>query len=203
MKKKIILIGAGGHAESCIDVIKKNKKYQIAGLIGTKSEVGKLVMGHKVIGSDKDLKFFSGKIKYALIAVGQIKTAKKRKKIYDLLRSLNFKLPVIISPLAYVSEFSKIGDGTIVMHFALINSKTQIGNNCIINSKALIEHGTSIGNHCHVSTSATINSGVTINDEVFIGSSSCIKQNLKIGTGSLIAMGSRILKNVQKDKIKF
>ena len=42
MKKKIILIGAGGHAESCIDVIKKNKKYQIVGLIGTKSEVGNL-----------------------------------------------------------------------------------------------------------------------------------------------------------------
>ena len=203
MKKKIILIGAGGHAESCIDVIKKNKKYQIAGLIGTKSEVGKSILGHKVIGSDKDLKFLSGKIKYAIITVGQIKTAEKRKKIYNLLRTLNFKLPVIISPLAYVSKFSKIGDGTIVMHFALINSKTQIGNNCIINSKALIEHGTSIGNHCHVSTSATINSGVTINDEVFIGSSSCIKQNLKIGTGSLIAMGSRILKNVPKGKIKF
>ena len=32
--KKIILIGAGGHAKSCIDVIESlNKKFKIAGLI--------------------------------------------------------------------------------------------------------------------------------------------------------------------------
>ena len=45
-----------------------------------------------MIGSDKDLKFLSGKIKYAIITVGQIKTAEKRKKIYNLLKTLNFKI---------------------------------------------------------------------------------------------------------------
>lgn len=203
MKKKLILIGAGGHAESCIDVIEKNKKYKIVGLIGTKSEIGKSVLGYKVIGTDLDIKLLSRKIKYAIITIGQIKTAEKRKRIYNLMKSLNFKFPSIISPLAYVSKFSKIGDGTIVMHFALINSNTKIGNNCIINSKSLVEHGTNIGNHCHISTSAIVNSGVKIDDEVFIGSSSCIKQNLKIGKRSVIAMGSKILKNVPKGEIKF
>ena len=31
--KKIILIGAGGHAHACIDVIEQCKKYSISGLI--------------------------------------------------------------------------------------------------------------------------------------------------------------------------
>ena len=31
--KKIILIGAGGHCASCIDVIENEKKYEIIGLI--------------------------------------------------------------------------------------------------------------------------------------------------------------------------
>ncbi len=31
--KKIILIGAGGHVRSCIDVIEQSKKYEIFGLI--------------------------------------------------------------------------------------------------------------------------------------------------------------------------
>ncbi len=33
-KEKIILIGAGGHAESCIDVIEQEDRFEIAGLIG-------------------------------------------------------------------------------------------------------------------------------------------------------------------------
>lgn len=31
--KKIILIGAGGHAKSCIDVIELEKKYKVIGMI--------------------------------------------------------------------------------------------------------------------------------------------------------------------------
>ena len=31
--KKIILIGAGGHAESCLDVINLTKKFKILGFI--------------------------------------------------------------------------------------------------------------------------------------------------------------------------
>ena len=33
MKKKLILIGAGGHALSCIDVIEAEKKFKIIGLV--------------------------------------------------------------------------------------------------------------------------------------------------------------------------
>ena len=31
--KKIILIGAGGHCKSCIDVIEEEKKFEIVGII--------------------------------------------------------------------------------------------------------------------------------------------------------------------------
>ena len=34
MKKKIILIGGGGHCKSCIDVIEGENKFEIANLFG-------------------------------------------------------------------------------------------------------------------------------------------------------------------------
>lgn len=55
---KIILIGAGGHAKSCIDIIEKTKKYKIIGLIDNKLSVGTRVLGYKVIGTDSGLKSF-------------------------------------------------------------------------------------------------------------------------------------------------
>ena len=38
-KPSLILIGAGGHARSCIDVIEQQGQYQIARLIGIPEEV--------------------------------------------------------------------------------------------------------------------------------------------------------------------
>ena len=40
-KSEIILIGAGGHAISCIDIIEQQDKFKIAGLIGNEEELGK------------------------------------------------------------------------------------------------------------------------------------------------------------------
>ena len=38
-KKNIILIGAGGHATSCIDVIETTNKFKIIGLIDKKKKL--------------------------------------------------------------------------------------------------------------------------------------------------------------------
>ena len=45
-----------------------------------------------------------------------------------------FTLPSIISPKAYVSKHSKIGDGTVIMHHAIINGGVKIGLKCFIGS---------------------------------------------------------------------
>ena len=37
--KKIILIGAGGHCKSCIDVIEIQKKFKILGLVDNKKKI--------------------------------------------------------------------------------------------------------------------------------------------------------------------
>ena len=38
-KPSVILIGAGGHAHACIEVIEQHGQYQIAGLVGMQEEV--------------------------------------------------------------------------------------------------------------------------------------------------------------------
>jgi len=176
--KKIILIGAGGHCSSCIDVIEKEKKFKIFGLIDNKKKSS--LFGYKVLGNDKDLKKLFKKIKFALITAGHIKDNKIREKIFKRASEHGFKFPTIISPLAYVSRHASIGKGTIIMHGSIINAGVKIGKNCIINSKSLIEHDVVIEDNCHISTRATINGGVIVKNNSFIGSCSVIKQNLKI-----------------------
>jgi sugar O-acyltransferase (sialic acid O-acetyltransferase NeuD family) len=184
--KKIILIGGGGHCKSVIDVIEQENKFNIAGIIDKPNFLGSKILGYKVIGSDIDLKKLSKQYKYALITVGQIRSSKIRKKLFNLVNKTGFNLPNIISPFAYVSKHSFIGRGSIVMHNAIVNANSSIGDNCIINSNALIEHDCKISEHCHISTNATINGNVKIQSESFIGSNATIKQSITIKKDSFI-----------------
>jgi len=133
-----------------------------------------------VIASDDDLEVLFTKYKYACVTVGQIKSNHLRIKLFTLLKEIGYELPIIISPLAYVSKYAKIEEGTVVLHHALVNAGAKVGINCIINSKALIEHDATIEDHCHISTATVINGGVVVKENSFIGSNTTTKEYIEI-----------------------
>jgi sugar O-acyltransferase (sialic acid O-acetyltransferase NeuD family) len=188
-KPGLIVVGAGGHARSCIDVIERQGDFQIAGLVGLPEEINTIHLGYQVIGTDSDLPNLVKEFQFAFIALGQIHTSKPRQKIFNFVKELGFKIPSIISPDAYVSRHANIGSGSIIMNNALVNAGANIGDNCIINSRALIEHDAVIGNHCHISTGCILNGGVSIEEGSFIGSGCIIKQVVSIGKNCTIGMG--------------
>ena len=200
--KKIIIIGAGGHAKSCIDVIEKSKKFKIIGLFATKKELGNKLFGYSVVGCTlQDLRKIRKKTKYAFIAIGQIKSSNTRRKYYKKLKKMQFEFPSVISPLSYVSKHSRIGMGSIVMHGVKINAASKIGNFCIINSNALVEHDNSIETFSHISTSVVLNGGVEVGSDTFIGSKSTIANGVKIGDKCIVSMGSKVFQNIKENKV--
>ena len=188
-KPSLILIGGGGHCKSCIDVIEQENKFLIAGIVDTNRFISEL-LGYPLLGNDDDLAKLKLNYDYALITIGQIKTPAIRIRLLDYAKSLGFKLPAIISPRAYVSKHAKIGNGTIVMHDALINSGAIVGDNCIINTKSLIEHDAVIENNCHISTGAIINGGAIIKQGSFVGSNAVTKESVKTHEKDFIKAGS-------------
>lgn len=191
--KDIVLIGGGGHCKSVIDVIEQEGRFKIIGIVDKFELLGTSVMGYSVIGNDDDLPKLAKKYKHALITVGQIKSPSLRIKLFDLAIKAGFMLPFIVSPNAYVSKHSSLGDGVVVMHNAIINVNTTIEDNCIINSKALIEHDCLISAHCHISTNATINGGVKVESGCFIGSNVTTKELITISKNSFIKAGSLVI----------
>ena len=189
----IILIGGGGHCRSVIDVIEQEGQFKIVGIVDKPELLGSNILGYSVIGNDSDLDGLAKKYQYALITVGQIKSPSLRIKLFDLATKAGFTLPSIISPNAYVSKHSFIGNGVVVMHDAIVNASVSIGDNCIINSQALVEHDCAISKHCHISTNATINGGVAVKLGCFIGSGAIIKESTTIGKNSFIKAGSLVI----------
>lgn len=189
-KKQIILIGAGGHCKSCIDVLESENKFEIIGILDLPNRFGQDILGYKIIGNDNDIPQLAKDGQNFLLTVGHLGDSKKRIKLFNLVKRSGGNLPVIISPTSYVSIHSEIGEGTIIMHHVLVNANAVIRKNCIINSKSLIEHDAVIGNHCHISTASVVNGGVKIGDNVFFGSGAVSKQGIEIPENSFIRANS-------------
>jgi len=180
MKQSILLVGGGGHCKSVIDVLELENKFIIAGVIDKKELIGTEVLGYKVLGCDDDLQELFQTYKYAIVTVGQIKFKALRVKLFKILKEIGYNLPVIKSPLAYVSKHSFVDEGTVLMHDSLINAGVKVGKNCIVNTKALIEHDVVIEDNCHISTAAVLNGGVLVKEGTFFGSNATSKEYVAV-----------------------
>ncbi len=200
-KPKIILIGGGGHCKACIDVIEQENKYQIAGIIDVPKKLGQNILGYKVIGNDDDIPKFAKQNNKFLLTIGHLGNPKLRIKLFNIVKDNGGELPIIISPLAYVSKHSTVGEGTIIMHNVIVNAGAKIGNNCIINNKALIEHDAIVKDNCHISTNAVLNGECLVEENCLVGSSSVLKQCVKVTSNTIIGAGSVVTKNISESGV--
>ncbi len=188
-RPKLILVGGGGHCAACIDVIELENKYDIVGIVDNNAGLDR-VSGYPVLGNDSMLSSLPSSVENALVTVGQINDPTNRIRLFEMITTLGFNHPTVISPRAYVSKHARVGKGTIIMHDALINAHAVVGDNVIINTKALIEHNAIIEDHCHVSTGVLINGGVHIRRGSFAGSNSTVTENTVSRENEFIRAGN-------------
>ena len=198
-KPNLILLGAGGHAQACIDVIEQEGKFNIAGLVGLPDEVGTSRGKYQVLASDDDLPNLLSQCQFAIVSLGQINSPKNRIRLYERAVEIGFQLPTIISPRAYISPSATIGAGTIVMHGAIVNANASIASNCIINTRAVIEHDAKVLDNCHISTGVIVNGNSKVGAGSFIGSGSLIKEDISIGKNAVVGMGLTLRHNLPDD----
>jgi sugar O-acyltransferase (sialic acid O-acetyltransferase NeuD family) len=168
--------------------------FTIAGIVDVPEKKQQTVLGYTVIGSDADLAELIKTSHNVLITLGQIKSPARRMELFNDLQQMGARFPVIQSPLAYVSPYAHVAEGTIVMHHALINAGARVGRNCIINTKSLVEHDAVIEDNCHISTGAVVNGGVKIGSGSFFGSGAVAVENASLPSNSFIKANSLIPK---------
>jgi|TARA_B110000495_G_C23004739_1_gene593390 sugar O-acyltransferase (sialic acid O-acetyltransferase NeuD family) len=196
--KKVLVIGGGGHAKSCIEALSYHPDYSVSGINDPNISVSPFLHIPLVEGSLKDL-FPVHTI--VLLGIGFIKNPKPREKLINEIQSIGFSTPSFVSSSAYLASNSNIDGGTIVMHQALINTHVEIGSFTIVNSKALIEHDVKVGSNCHISTGAIINGASKIGSNTFIGSNAVVGNNIEIGNNCIVQAGAFLNHDLQNGEI--
>jgi sugar O-acyltransferase (sialic acid O-acetyltransferase NeuD family) len=191
----LVIVGIGGHAGMCIDILRQNAKYNIVGFVDD-NVTNDEKFGLKYLGNLSCIEEFAKKgLCYAVLGIGFIGNLKKREKVYNYLTSF-VTVPTIIHKSAIVEPSAKIDEGCQIMAGAIIGSNVLIGENCIINSGAILSHDTLISDGSHLTPGATLAGHVKIGKRVTVGMCSTIYIGLEISDDSVIANGKSVIDNI-------
>ena len=190
LPSQIFLVGGGGHALSCVEVILSNRSFGLVGFTDSNNSAVLSKFGYSYLGNDSLFESLHEAGHSAAIGIGQITNSNKRVDVFHSLKQLGINLPVIVASTAYVAKDVKLHEGTIVFHNAVVNIGAQIGSNCIINTSAVIEHGCVVGSHTHLAPRSVILGDVKIGQHCFIGAGAIIFQGVTIPDYSVIPAGS-------------
>lgn len=195
MRKKVVIIGAGGHAKVIADIIEKSGD-EIVGFLDDNKEIGTtIIKEYKVIG-DLNNRFAMAVTKENLEFIIAIGDNKKREEISH---SPNLKFYTAIHPSAQIGLDVEIKEGTVVMANVCINSSAKIGKHCIINTGAIIEHDNIIEDFVHISPNVALGGTVKIGKNTHVGIGSTIKNNITICENCKIGAGAVVVKDIEKE----
>lgn len=194
--EELIIVGASGFGREALqwakDINKVRNAWIIKGFID--DNLGALdgfECDYKVIGTIRDWKPKNNERFVMAIA-----NPKLKEKISGLMKAKGAVFTCLIHPTAFISDYSKVGEGIVMYPNSGINVNTNIGDFVTVLSSG-VGHDAEIGDYCTISSYCDITGGVKLGKRVFLGSHVTIIPQRKIGDDAYIAAGSVVMTNIK------
>jgi sugar O-acyltransferase (sialic acid O-acetyltransferase NeuD family) len=202
--KKILIIGSSGHARVVVDIIEKEGKYQLLGILDRFRTQGEETLGYPILGTEEDLPQLieHHSVGGILIAVGDNFTRSHiARHVNELCPSLEFI--TTIHPSANLGRGVSIGDGSVIMAGVSVNPCCTIGNFCILNTHSSLDHESTMEDFASLAPHAATGGNCFIGAHSAIGIGAVLIHGIRIGEHSLIGAGSTVLNPVDPYSIAY
>lgn len=202
--KRIVLIGGGNQCHYTADIINKEGKYDIIGIIDSVHEIGSEVFGYKVLGRQENIKELINKygIEGGVISIGDNWVRYYvSSQIKKLIPSFNFVNA--IHPSVVIGANVDIGEGVMAMAGCIINPKSKIGNFTFFATGAQIDHDCNINDFASISAGSVTGGYVTLGKYSAITLGVTVIDRLKIGANTVVGAGSLVLKDLPDNVLAY
>lgn len=194
-KKKICILGAGGFGREVLcclidGIATTNLKIEDIALFMV-SDVHfekRRIMGVDVIPQSK----FNPALYNVVVAIGD--PSSRRRVVASLPSQTTYT--TIIHPSAVISEWVKIGEGSIVTAGTILTCNINIGKHAHLNLHTTIGHDCIMGDFFTTAPAANISGNCHFGDCVYFGTNSAVRQGVKICDNVTIGMGGVVVKDI-------
>jgi len=190
---RIVLVGGGNQLRYTVDIVRREGRHRIVGVIDSVHPLGSQLHGYEVVGRQER----AGEViaecgaEAALITIGDNWS---RQLVRDELVARVPGLPFVnaIHPTVVIGDDVTIGVGVVAMAGVIVNPGARLGDftflatgaqiehDCVIDDFASVSAGSVLGGHVRIGRCAAVTLGVTVVDRISIG------ENTVVGAGALV-----------------
>jgi sugar O-acyltransferase (sialic acid O-acetyltransferase NeuD family) len=203
-KPNIVLFGGGNQAQYVIDIVEREGKYNLVGIIDSIHDIGEMIYGYPVIGKQGDVLHLSKLHDFncGIISVGDNWI---RDFIYEHINNIYpaFTFVNAIHPSVIIGNNVQIGKGVVAMAGVIFNPGAKIGDFTFFATGAQIEHDCTIENFASVSAGSVLGGHVSIKSFAAVTLGVTILDRLSIGYNSVVGSGSLVTKDIPDNVLSY
>lgn len=187
----LVVLGAGGHARACLDVLLGDARFEVLGAVAPRGG-GSLQVG--LLGDEEDLDALRRRgASAAFVAIGDnaVRDATIRR-----LREDGWALPSFVAPSAVLSPVAALGEGVLLMPGAVVNAYARLGDGAVVNTAASVDHDCVLGDAVHVAPGARLAGTVTVGAGSLVGVGAAVVPSVRIGSWSVVGAGAVVVQDV-------
>jgi len=194
---KLVIIGSSGHAKVIVDVVEKQGRYSIVGVIDGGRAIGEDLCGFPVLGNDDDLprllELFGQPA--VLVAIGDNFL---RWQVADRVRGLcpQATFGTAIHPNAVIGRDVSVGAGTVIMAGVSVNPSSSIGGFCILNTGSSLDHDSSMADFSSLAPRVATGGNCHLGRCSAVGIGAVLTHGVRVGDHSVVGAGSTVLRSV-------
>ena len=191
----IIIVGAGGHAKVCIEILQAMGE-EIAYCVGREGSPD-LCGGVPVLRGDENLvRLREAGYSRLFVAIG---ANRLRERLATFAIEQGYQLVNAISPQAIISPTVQLGSGIAIMAGVVINAEVVIADLAIINTSATIDHDCQIGKAAHIATQCGLAGNVVVGSGSFLGIGCNVIPEVSIGENVIIGAGGVVISDINSN----
>ena len=194
----IVIVGSSGHAKVVVDIVRKEGKYNVAGLLDRFRNIGEETAGYPILGKEEDLPELvkAHDLKGAIVAIGDNFV---RSTVVARINEICPDLPFVsaVHPSASVAMEVSIGEGTVVMAGVAVNPCCSVGRFCILNTHSSLDHDSMLEDFSSLAPGAVTGGNCRIGQYSAVGIGAVLIHGIQVGEHTVIGAGSLVVKAVE------
>lgn len=195
MIKNLIIVGAGGTSReiACAveDINRVSQTWKLLGFLDDdQTKHGQTVNGHLVLGPLDSAPNFANC--HFVVGIGTWTNLGLRKAVVDRLNLSLESFATIIHPSASVSNYARIGHGTVILQNVVITPDTVVGNHVIVSQGVTAAHDDVIEDFVSIATGAVICGFVHVGEAAYIGAAATLLPRVVVGSAAVVAAGALV-----------
>lgn len=187
MKKRLLIIGAGGHGRSVAEAALLGQDYALMAFLddATKPPEHHL-WGCPVWGATAMLADCRGRIDEVIVAIGNNAL---REALHQQAKAQGISLATVVHPAAMVSPTATLGEGSTIMAGAIVGTGAQLGEGVIINCGAVVDHDCVVESFGHLGVNAGMAGGSVLGRSAWMPVGSALAYGVKVLAGRVLRAG--------------